>query len=221
MEPITLKRREGESFTTKVIAVSDIAINITTCLAGKRPKTECEGLATLKVPVETRVSEIVNTLLGQGYFSDILEGAQQELEFFSAVFRDWQSLNSFLQKAREAGVLTGERTGSSVRNLDFNVFSAVCKNTIQGVQISAYVQQGLRHVSVPVFYAMKDYTIELDATGVEGQALDLCETFMVEQRAGRLGPSMVTLLESVGAILKPLSSSSIGRGRGTRFSVSL
>lgn len=221
--PIIMKRKDSEgNFTVVSIDKNDIGIVITTTPHGrKRPKSEVEGFGSLQVPVEERILAIVNQKLGEGYFSDILDASRQELDYFIATFRDEVSLDSFLCKSMEAGVLIEERRANGLVELFFDGFAANAQRTIEGLCIAIAVPRALRHKTVPVFYAMKDFAIKLVATEPEGADFDLRTAYLQQQRAGNIPPAVATLLELVGATIKPLSASFAGRGRGTRFAMTL
>ena len=51
MDPIVLRKREADgAYTSVEVSKNNVGITITTTKPGKRPKTDVEGFAALKVP---------------------------------------------------------------------------------------------------------------------------------------------------------------------------
>lgn len=221
--PIVMKRRVDEDdFIYLTIDKNDIGIVITTTPPGrKRPKSEVEGYGALKQSVEDRILAIVNQKLGEGYFSDILDASRQELDYFIANFRDEASLEGFLGNARTAGILLDDRRVNGIVELQFDGFLLNAQRNIEGIGLALAVPRALRAKTVPVFYAMKDFTIKLTATEPEGKDFDLRATYLQLQRNGGISANAAVLLELVGVAIKPLSANLVNRGRGTRFTMTL
>lgn len=223
--PFTMKRKDGEgNFTVVVIDTNDIGIIITTTLPGKRPKQALEGLTSIEAAgktVEGRITEIVNQKLGEGFFSSLLDGSKAELDYFIASFREESQLNDFLDKARESGVLKTEDSKNGITLLDFEDFVLQPMRSITGIEIAASVPRALRARTVPIFYAMKDFTTRIVGTEPEGQNFDLRGIYIQQQRTGQISAPIAALLDLVGATIRPLTANTVGRGRGTRFTVTL
>jgi hypothetical protein len=221
--PVTLKRRDGEGdFTVVTINTNDVGIVITTRLPGKKfPKTQSEGFGMLKGSVEERITEIINLKLSEGFFSDLLDGPTQTLDFFTASFRDPSSLEQFLEHAHKAGALKHEVPSSVPADLHFDGFTSRSRKTITGIEVSVAVPREYRHQSVPVFYAMTPFAVTLESAEMEGDAFNLRESYLRLLRAGRVKPEATVLLELTGMAIRTLTASQLGRGRGTRFAVTL
>ncbi|MCW0399210.1 hypothetical protein NB700_001766 [Xanthomonas sacchari] len=221
--PITMKRRDGEGgFTVVTIDTNDIGIVVTTRPPGRKlPKTKCEGFGTLNANVDERIVEIVNQKLSEGYFSELLEGAAQSLDFFTASFRDASSLLQFLDHAHKAGVLLQSVPTDVHADLDFGGFIAKPRKTITGLEIAVAVPRDFRHRSVPVFYAMTRFTIAMESAETDGDAFSLRECYLQQLRTGRITPEITRLLELAGMAVRSLAATQVGRGRGSRFAVTL
>ncbi|WP_440986288.1 hypothetical protein ACQHIH_21545 (plasmid) [Xanthomonas sontii] len=218
-----MKRRNGEGdFTVVTIDTNDIGIVVTTQPPGRKlPKTKCEGFGTLKCSVNQRIAEILNQMLSEGYFSELLEGTAQSLDFFTASFRETSSLQQFLAHAHKAGVLRQSIPPDVHVDLDFGGFIAKPRKTITGIAIAVAIPRELRHLSVPVFYAMTRFTVAVESAETEGDAFNLRDCYLQQLRAGRIKPETTVLLELTGMAIRSLSASQIGRGRGTRFAMTL
>ncbi|QRD62753.1 hypothetical protein H8Z72_23330 (plasmid) [Xanthomonas citri pv. citri] len=221
--PITMKRRDGEgNFTVLTIATNDIGIVVTTQLPGKKfPKQTCEGFGTLKATVEDRITEIVNQKLSEGFFSSLLDGAAQALDFFTVSFRDQSCLRQFLDHAHTAGVLKQAVPPDVHVDLHFDGFIARPRKTITGIEIAVAVPRAVRHHSVPIFYAMTRFAISVESAETEGESFDLRTCYLQQLRSGPTKPETTALLELTGMAVRSLTASQVGRGRGTRFTVTL
>lgn len=223
--PFEMKRKDGEgNFTTFVIDKNDIGIIATTTLPGKRPKQAVEGFASIETSgktVEGRLSEIVNQKLGEGFFSLLLDGSKDQLDYFIARFREESQLIDFMSKASQAGVLRTENWKDGIVELHFDGFVAQPQRSITGIEIAVAVPRVIRNTTVPIFYSMKNYTTEIIGTEPEGSNFDLRRLYLDQQRNGGISPEIAELLDLTGATIRSLSASAVGRGKGSRFKVSL
>jgi len=223
--PFEMKRKDGEgNFTTFVIDKNDIGIVATTTLPGKRPKQAVEGFTSIEASgktVEGRISELINQKLGEGFFSLLLDGLKDQLDYFIASFREEIQLTEFLDKARQAGVLRTEEWKDGIVELHFDGFVVQPQRSITGIEIAVAVPRVIRNITVPIFYSMKNFTTKLVGTEPEGSEFDLRRLYLDQQRNGGISPEIAALLDLTGATIRPLSAMSVGRGKGSRFKVSL
>jgi hypothetical protein len=221
MDPIVLRKREADgAYTSVEVSKNNVGITITTTKPGKRPKTDVEGLGALKVPEQDRINEIVGSYMAQGYFSEMLDAAQEPLDFYTAQFLDMNAVNAFLIDVRQSGLVMKDVPGPSGLDLEFDGFVAAVKNNFKGVQVTTYVPQRQRHQVVPVFYAMSARAVEVAATDAEANAFDVKEAFRLEHRTGKVPVEAISLLCNLDLIAKPLPPPAPKAGR-VAFSMSL
>lgn len=221
MDPIVLRKREADgAYTSVEVSKNNVGITITTTKPGKRPKTDVEGFGALKVPEQDRINEIVGSYMAQGYFSEMLDAAQEPLDFYTAQFLDMNAVNAFLTDVRQSGLVMKDVPGPSGLDLEFDGFVAAVKNNFKGVQVTTYVPQRQRHQVVPVFYAMSARAVNVAATDADANAFDVKEAFRLEHRTGKVPVEAVSLLCNLDLIAKPLPPPAPKAGR-VAFSMSL
>ena len=214
MEAIVLQKREPDGkFISVVIDTNEVGISITTTKPGKRPKTDVEGFGALKSSVDERVNELVGSYIAQGYFSEMPDAVQEPLDFYSAQFLDMNKVNAFLIDVRQAGIEMKDESGPSGLILNFDGYVATVKNNFRGVQITAHVPQRLRHLVVPVFYAMSARAIDVTTSDSDANAFDVKEAFRLEHRTGKVVAEAVSVLCNLGLIAKPIPPQAPRGGR--------